>query len=77
MSGGPSTATKSAVPTPMPRKNRFSTSRSWAVARAAAPGATRTPAAVSRSTAAAGTFSNSKVTTGARRANASSAAGSV
>ncbi len=63
MSAGPETAAKSAVATPWLRKNSFSLTRSWATARGRLPGAARAPRVSSRSTTAAGTFSNSKVTT--------------
>ena len=54
-----STWAKATVRTPASLRKVFSATRSWATARARPLGATGAPRAFSRSTAAAGTFSNS------------------
>ena len=64
-----STAAKATVAAPTALRKVFSSTRSWATARAVGPGRDQRPQALGqRSTEAAGTFSNSKVTTSARPA---------
>ncbi len=63
MSSGPAMAANCAVAMPRSWKKLFSLTRSCATARGRLPGAARAPRVSSRSTTAAGTFSNSKVTT--------------
>ena len=53
------TAAKATVGTPISARKLFSTTRSWAAAKALAPGATTAPRAASSATVSAGTFSNS------------------
>ena len=64
-----------ATGTPAPVKNAFSATRSWATATEAPVGATRVSMA-SRSSAAAGTFSNSVVTASQSVPSSTSAASS-
>ena len=70
------TPSKPTVETPTLLMKLFSSTRSWATARALAPGATTAPRPARISTTRAGTFSNSKVTTSLTLARAARASGS-